>query len=649
MPYAFSPDYDPDLFWHLNLGRDIFSGQASPFIDHFSHSFAGQSIRAPPLGFEATAYFFYKFFGGLWGLQVFKALLWILGILLTLVFSQYVGLTLPYTCGLVLFTACTYQIKFLLRPDTFTIVLFPGFLILIFELKKNWSFRFSLFVGLLLMVWSNWHFSSLLAYAVVLAARCPSHFSGYSAFLKNLTLLFILILPGFLNPTWEHPLGVFLLHNESGWRSVITELMPPQWGHESALITVFSALSLLAALYFLWVKKFFEGLVILIFFSQMLQSQKMMLVGATLNAPLVFLALASVGRGLNLRYSRLSIVRVLTALAIFCFSYLCAQEVYIRYAAPEFSISEVPPQDKFPFDFYNESKNLDLRGKVWNSFTLGGWIGFYFPDLKVNIDGRTNILFPLEHFQKYLDVSSNLSAATEYIQTFEDDYIFLDLSQSRSMFRAALKKYKLLWQSNHFAVLSRGPPYFPQLTALLDNQNCLPGVDIKELKKELELATRLYGPQSPFTLDIQMLVESMSLKTNSEKFGQWRKEHESEINESDFTKRWLSQLDTLSLSYNRAIAASMSTQVRIPSDYIKVLHLSMQVKDPVLASETLKKAPPPYELFQEDIETVLKAVDFVRLNLPERDFSPSKIEIYRKFKVSSPPQTLYCSNLKRLR
>jgi hypothetical protein len=288
--YALAPDFDPDLYWHLRLGRDLVLNHISPFFDHLSFTFDQQPLKAVPVGFEVTAFLFYYYLGGLFGLQILKMSLWILAAYCAVEFCRRMKMNAAFTIGFVAVVAYAHSIKFLLRPDTLTLAIFPLFVGYVQSSRFEWTRKQLMVLGFLLVLWTNWHLSSVLPYCVLVAAFVENFYLNRTQPKKVIIDALIVFLPGFLNPTFSHPLLSFLQFSGE-WGNLISELGPPSLKYYTEVNSGLLFISLLAAIYFFWRKRFFEALCLVLFGFQALKVARMTQISMILLAPFVLLAL----------------------------------------------------------------------------------------------------------------------------------------------------------------------------------------------------------------------------------------------------------------------------------------------------------------------------------------------------------------------
>ena len=84
MAFFLAPEGNPDIFWHLSVGREMFASRAIPRADSLSFTLAGAPWVDFEWGFQALCYPFYAA-AGFAGLLALRLALW--GGLLALLWS----------------------------------------------------------------------------------------------------------------------------------------------------------------------------------------------------------------------------------------------------------------------------------------------------------------------------------------------------------------------------------------------------------------------------------------------------------------------------------------------------------------------------------------------------------------------------------
>ena len=167
--YVCNPVYDPDLWWHITVGRWILSHFEFPSTDHWTMFARGEPWRAYSWSNEILFAAVDRQFGGhgLLSLQILVA------ILIVASFSYTLGrIARDYFFGAVLGVCVTLACLsyFTLRPQSFVWMLFSWVILAALRISsEGLSVRRSLCVLLLMAAWANTHLTTVLGLAVVAA------------------------------------------------------------------------------------------------------------------------------------------------------------------------------------------------------------------------------------------------------------------------------------------------------------------------------------------------------------------------------------------------------------------------------------------------------------------------------------------------
>lgn len=363
------PLYNPDLFWHLSAGREIWTRGAVPRTDPFSFTLGG----APWVDFEwlfQLLVYAVESVGGLWGLRAFKALF------LGLCWLPLAGLLKDRGIGAIgralalAFWAAAVLPQSDLRPDLFSLLFFSLLLRRLDRDESSWFLSAPLF-----SLWSNLHAGFVFGLCLY-AAKLVSLKLERRAVPRALLLEAAAAVAGtFLNPFGPRVWEVAVLHGVQGaaisryiqeWGGLSLRL-PLQWPLHGALL-------LLAAV--AWHRRralpVFLGVTALPLAVLTATSSRFGLFFAAAGAALVFVAEKKPAARAGLAG-----LAVLTALLAFPLSRVAwtrpFADAYVAARAVDFVVREAPVFQ-------------DLR--LFNTYEWGGYLGWRRPGAKVFGDGR---------------------------------------------------------------------------------------------------------------------------------------------------------------------------------------------------------------------------------------------------------------------
>ena len=157
----FSPIEDPDLFWHIVIGRWILDHGAVPQVEHWNYFGLGQTFRAYSWSSEVIYALVDRHVGlrGLWWLQGLSAL----GLIAvaTFVFRHFSRSWLLTLLAGVLFLVFIDPFTSI-RPQLITFILFALIPLIAESIQKNGlKLRYGIFIFLIFLIWSNTHLAMI--------------------------------------------------------------------------------------------------------------------------------------------------------------------------------------------------------------------------------------------------------------------------------------------------------------------------------------------------------------------------------------------------------------------------------------------------------------------------------------------------------
>jgi hypothetical protein len=130
-------------------------------------------------------------------------------------------------------------------------------------------------------------------------------------------------------------------------------------------------------------------------------------------------------------------------------------------------------------------KERQLSGRIFNEYGIGGYLIYALgPDSTVYIDGRTNILYPPEHYERFLKARNSPEILMEEIEKY-DIKLALLMSDRRAysvMLEAGV--LGLDFVDHSYSLFRRDNPSFPISGKLLGNPACWDEADKEKLEEE---------------------------------------------------------------------------------------------------------------------------------------------------------------------
>ncbi|MFA5059032.1 MAG: hypothetical protein WC676_00195 [Candidatus Omnitrophota bacterium] len=416
---------DFDLWLHLKMGEFIVHHQYVPDVDVLSCSIAGKPWVNHEWLFQVIAYLFFNSWGaeGLISMQVVV-------VVLTFLILLFLGYSKERQSGIVfllLLSMLIYQMRFTIRPDIFSLLFFALYIyVLALHIDKRWSVYLLFFVQLL---WTNFHGFFFFGPFIVLVGLGAEMLKRYVKLpwewnttgrltndeYKRLQWIFgLVILASFVNPltfkgAW-YPIGV--LSNLGGDSKIffkyIQELKPPitfenvfslgHYGYYKLLIIlslfsfIFNRRKIDIGDFIIWLIFLLVSLVAvrnLVFFSFVAY-----LVCMT-NFSSISLSSVIPLRFTHPKFQHLtsSLAKIVLILWMVSYGLSLSARTYFDFEKYELKsefggITQRNYPDKAA-DFLIANK---IKGNFFNDFNSGAYlIGRCFPNIKVFIDGRTEV------------------------------------------------------------------------------------------------------------------------------------------------------------------------------------------------------------------------------------------------------------------
>lgn len=446
---------DLDLWLHLGMGKFITQYKYVPDVDVLSCTIAGQPWVNHEWLFQVIVYLINFHFGpeGLISMQVMVVALTFL-VLLLLGYNREKQFSVTFILLLVMMV---YQLRFTIRPDIFSLLFFALYIyILALHLEKKWAL-YALVITQIL--WANMHgfffFGPFIISVGILAefirrrVKLPWQWNESGrltdAEYGNLKrILFFVILACFINPltfrgVW-YPIDV-LIHlpgKSSVFFSVIQELKPPitsatifstePYPHYRILIMlsffsfIFNRRNIDIGDLFIWLVFFPVSLMAqrnIVFFAFVAYLVCMTNFGNLSSEDLIPIYF----KDKKFKYITICILKVVLIVWMLQYGSSISTRGYFDFDKFEMK-SEFGglTQRYYPNKAADFLVNNKIKGNFFNDFNSGAYlIGRAYPDIKVFIDGRTEVYGP--KFFKYYE---KIWAEAD-VETFKD----------------AIKRYKL--------------------------------------------------------------------------------------------------------------------------------------------------------------------------------------------------------------
>jgi hypothetical protein len=411
----------PDSYWHLKTGLVWLQDGISPWRDHFSFTYGGKAIR-PPIVFDVVIAWLVQTFGTESGFEVFKF------VSLALVFGLFLlylrKLRAPvYVYAIVLpLLAALFQFRAMVRPELLSYSFIVASMLLYYRARNELSASKMLPILVLIVLWVNYH-SAIFAYIIFFGLFVDHGFKnlqnrvGGSVWANWLGWGLAVLLAGFLNPALGHPvLGALNFAPE--WKDLIQEYTPALAKFGNFYLAYFIyGIFLVTIGMSLWCRKFglFVVTAILTYYAV---SMSRLITPSGIAIACAFAWLMS-EHELTKRFR--TAPRWLERVLMIGTAGLVG--VYI-YGAVELARHSMEMNRTYTTGFPTEEvdymRQEGISGRIFNLYEDGGYLIYrLWPQVTVYIDGRTNILYPLEHSYRYRDSLRYAEVLNEEIDKYD--------------------------------------------------------------------------------------------------------------------------------------------------------------------------------------------------------------------------------------
>ena len=422
-----------DVYWHLRMGVDWVTLGLSPWIDHYSYTFSGEEIRNPPVLFQAALHYAISFFGEPEGFYAIRGLASIL--MLGTAVALLLRVRAPVLVLALVLSALVYflQMRIFVRPEIFSYAMSGAAVLLYVRAGTECSPRMVVPMIALMWLWSAYH-SPIVGYVIFAGyfLDCAVHQFRVGAPVKTWRTWLLsglsMIGVSYLVPGFRSALELALVGSEE-WASLIGEYYPQQIGTLS-LLDVYTLIIVGAPCAVLAVMQRRAGFLLVwgvltytaISMSRMITPAGIvvtLLLGVMLAQDPRLKRFRSVG---ELR-GKLAAIGMSVLIAII----LLASAMRIQTSAVQNWVSAFA----YPTAMAGYMAQTRFTGRIFNEYGIGGFLLHrLYPGVQIFIDGRTQILYPRQHLEAYLDILGSPDALRDSLNEHEVEAIVLKFTRS---------------------------------------------------------------------------------------------------------------------------------------------------------------------------------------------------------------------------
>jgi len=497
-----------DSFWHVKIGLDWLEHGLSPWRDHFSFTFNGAAVGAPYI-FEGILGWLVINFGLEPGLQIFKLANFILVFILVFLFLRKLRAPVLVYCLVLPLLVVLLQLRAIVRPELISYSFIVLAMMLYYRARSGISISNMLPIVVLMLIWSNYHspifgYVIFIGYFIDTAVQQLRDRAPAGIWLQWFGWGLAVVAVGFLHRGFGHAL-IGLLFFPPEWKSLIQE-------YQSALIlknmaAIYALIAISVATLALTLKNRQFGLLFVCAFLMYFSIDMARLVTPSGIVILCIFAwqVSEIDLGFQLQRLPQGLSRAIGGTVMVLFVLSLASSVNLARAyMEENKVSWI----KFPVDVADYMLDQGISGRIFNGYSVGGYLIYRLsPNSQVYIDGRTGILYPLEHFYRLMDAERFPDVLSDEIEKYDINLAVLKNSQENFSLVKDTGKLELDFVGYQFALFRKDEPNFPALGALLAYPACWNADLASALEKEQTRAISLLPVDSQMLPFIRYVID----------------------------------------------------------------------------------------------------------------------------------------------
>jgi len=507
---AFSQFVSWDSWWHLRMGQDLLFNGMSPRVDHYSFTFPGHPISSVPYPFQIVLAMFVSVFGEPEGFQALR--MFAFTIFMVAIYFYYRKIKAPWQ---IIVITLPFIFIFLLfrynhiRAEIFDSTLVIVALILYLRASQSFSHKNLAIIAVFQLFWVNYH-APLLGYVIFFglfldkAIELLSGRGGAVSWPRWAGWGLLLFLIGFANPDLEHQF-ISVLGFSQDW-SMLTELVPTnEFVPNNPFFFVFWLVSAYIAVSLLMQRQFGLALVCAIFAFQSWQSINIITISGVVVSCLLAFTLTRVDFVALFETIKPGIRRLVLLAGV-----LVAVSGVVLALTRAVDVRKLDNSDSFPRDTAMYLKqNHPQGGNILNRLRDGGYLIYHLaPEFKVYIDGRTNILYPLEFLKDFVALyrAQNFRSIRDEIDRYNIEFALYPLAEGLFPLADPTQSMSAEFVSREFILLSTRKNNFPVSSRMLYFPMCWDKGEQRVLTAELAKARQILPEDSPLLPVLETLI-----------------------------------------------------------------------------------------------------------------------------------------------
>lgn len=483
---------DFDLWWHLKLGESIVRNWALFSTDTFSYTWAGLPQYTGEWLADLVIYLSYSI-GGLTGVNLLKAAVLLVAFhFLNKGVQTATGNSKPgvaaaiATLVLVLFAI---RFRLFVRPYLFSIPFVSFFLFVLEKSGKDTRTKLIYCLPVAEALWANMSVGAIFGPLIAFFYLAEDSIRNRENIKRNLFLLAAISGATLASPETYHIYTLTLSLFTDPYKAVVGEYQPMStqilWGFGIRYTWGYQVITLLSAIYFVvfrgW-KSLAHILLFVFFFIETLLQVRMIEFFALIAAPMAAIPMERLFAAMSGRNGERCVqVTGIAALAV-------AAAIPLSIAGNRtYPFGNVVKEDTFPAEALSFLDREGITGRMFNGYSIGGYIIWRAPDRKVFFDGRYRRLYSARFYQEYTGMMEDESAWKKGEQQYGFDHAIIEYEMLSRRFPLHLNSnpsWALVYWDNHSAVYLKRLPKYEKVIAAREYRIIKPNFyDFSYLKK----------------------------------------------------------------------------------------------------------------------------------------------------------------------
>jgi len=444
------------------MGRDLIDNGLSPWLDHYSFTYYGREITSVPVLFQMILAAIVSVFGENDGFIILKMLYITLMFYFILKYMKQIKASWFVVFLVVPIISYFIHIRLMIRPEILSNILIVIGMILYVRARESFNKKELILICLLLLFWVNYHtpvFGYIIIFGLFVDKGINKLLHKDESFSWNFWVSWgiVIFMIGFVNRELEHFAIAMLSFISTDFSQYTLEYKPSYETYSTNKVVYLSwILSLYVAAWSI-VKKHYGFAFIALFLTYFSWTT------TRLVSPVVIINFCILAFHLSqVSYSRqilslkpvirISLVISAVSVSLLSFYALANDAVY--------EISNLDQRSKiikirYPEEITDYLDNYQPGGNILNRLGMGGYlISQLSPEYKIYIDGRTNILYPIDHVKHAASLWGNNDLLAEEVNSNDIQYAIFRKSSSRALSFEAVDDFSLVFADDNYMLFS---------------------------------------------------------------------------------------------------------------------------------------------------------------------------------------------------